>query len=410
LPSYNDRSTPPQGQTRQVNLMSAPLEGVRVLELTTMITGPLAGMLLADLGASVIKIENPEQGDPFRSFRGGLYGGHFISYNRNKRSLAIDLRSPQGKSALLELVRRSDVLIDNFRHGVLDRLGASSEVLMKENPRLVHASITGFGPDGPYRNRPAYDAVAQALSGVAAQFLDPESPQVRGPTLSDNITGFYAAYAILGALYERERTGRGRRIETSMLESTIAFAPDAFTNFKRYGTQVRPTTRAGVSQSYAFRCADDRLIAVHLSSQPKFWDGLIAATGRDDLKQNEAYATREKRIANYQGLGAELSGTFAARARDAWAALLEAQDVPFAPVLNVEEVMADPQVQHLGTFYCVQHPQEGDVWGIHPPILLDGARPGPIMPPPTLGEHTDEILRELGVEIEPAETGTRDGQ
>jgi formyl-CoA transferase len=362
-----------------------------------MITGPLAGMLLADLGASVIKIENPEQGDPFRSFRGGLYGGHFISYNRNKRSLAIDLRSPLGKEALLSLVRRSDVLIDNFRHGVLERLGAPSDFLMKENPRLIHASITGFGADGPYRNRPAYDAVAQALSGVSAQFLDPDCPQVQGPTLSDNITGFYAAYAILGALFERERTGKGRRIETNMLESTIAFAPDAFVNFKRYGTKVAPTTRASVSQSYAFRCSDDRLIAVHMSSQPKFWDGLLAATGRQDLSDNPNFVTREQRIANYTLLGAELSKTFALRPRDEWARLLEAQDVPFAPVLDVEEVMADPQVRHLETFYRVEHPQEGDVWGIHPPIRLDGERPGKVSPPPALGEHTEEILKELGL-------------
>ena len=177
----------------------AMLSGVRVVELTTMITGPLAGMLLADLGASVIKIENREGGDLFRSFRGGRYSGHFISYNRNKRSLTLDLRTPQGKEICLSLLRQADVLIDNFRHGVLDRLGLSDAVLREANPRLIHASITGFGASGPYRDRPSYDAVAQALSGVLSQFIDPESPEVAGPTLSDNISGFYAAYGILGA-------------------------------------------------------------------------------------------------------------------------------------------------------------------------------------------------------------------
>jgi len=373
-----------------------PLAGVQVLELTTMITGPLAGMLLADMGASVIKIENPNKGDPFRSFRDGLYGGHFIAYNRNKRSLALDLRSEEGMQVFFDLVQRSDVLIDNFRHGVLDRLGATAERLTAENPRLIHASITGFGTEGPYRNRPAYDAVAQALSGVSSQFLDPKIPQVQGPTLSDNITGFYAAYAILSALYERERTGKGRRVETNMLESTIAFAPDAFINFKRYGTKVMPTTRAGVSQSFAFRCSDERLIAVHLSSQPKFWEGLIAATGRDDLSSHSDFVAREQRISNYKALGAELSKTFASKPRAEWERLLEAQDVPFAPVLDVEEVMRDPQVECLGTFYSVQHPQEGDVWGIRPPIRFDGERPSAIEPPPVLGQHTTEILAELG--------------
>ena len=374
----------------------AMLSGVRVVELTTMITGPLAGMLLADLGASVIKIENREGGDPFRSFRGGRYSGHFLSYNRNKRSLTLDLRSPQGKEICLSLVRQADVLIDNFRHGVLDRLGFSDAVLRETNPRLIHASITGFGASGPYRDRPAYDAVAQSLSGVLSQVIDPQNPELGGPTLSDNVTGFYAAYGILGALYERERTGKGRRIETSMLEATIAFAPDGFVNHQRHGMTIGPRSRVSVSQSYAFRCADGRVIALHLSSQVKFWEGLLAALERQDLLAHPDFATREQRIANYKALSAELGKTFATRPRAVWAARLEAQDVPFAPVLDVAEVIEDPQVKHLGTFYRVTHPTEGEVSGAYPPLRINSEPPGSIVPPPTLGEHTDAILAELG--------------
>jgi len=216
------------------------LDGIQVVELTTMITGPLAGMLLADLGACVTKIENRDGGDPFRSFRGGRYSGHFISYNRNKRSLTLDLRSPQGKEICLKLVRQADVLIDNFRPGVLDRLGFGDAILRDANPRLIHASITGFGASGPYRDRPSYDAVAQSLSGVLSQFIDPEMPEVGGPTLSDNISGFYAAYGILGALYERERTGKGRRIEISMLAATIALDPEGFINYQRHRMKIAP--------------------------------------------------------------------------------------------------------------------------------------------------------------------------
>jgi crotonobetainyl-CoA:carnitine CoA-transferase CaiB-like acyl-CoA transferase len=382
--------------------MPGPLTGVRVVELTTMITGPLAGMLLADLGAAVIKVENPDGGDPFRSFRGGRYGGHFIAYNRNKRSLTLDLRAPEGKEVFVRLVRTADVLIDNFRPGVLDRLGLAYPTLAAANPRLIHASITGFGRDGPYRDRPSYDAVAQSLSGVMSQFLDPAAPQVAGPTLADNITGFYAAYGVLAALYERERTGKGRRVETSMLESTIAFAPDAFINAQRYGTRVDHFSRVSVSQSYAFRCRDGRLIALHLSSQPKFWEGLLAALERGDLAAHPDFSTREQRIANYRALQAELATTFATRARDEWAARLERGDVPYAPVLNVDEVMQDPQVKHLGTFYSVRHPTEGEVLGIHPPVWFDGARPGEVAAPPVLGEHTEEILAELGIDAAPA--------
>jgi len=234
------------------------------------------------------------------------------------------------------------------------------------------------------------------LSGVMSQFIDPEMPEVGGPTLSDNISGFYAAYGILGALYERERTGKGRRIETSMLEATIAFAPDGFINHQRHGMKIGPRSRVSVSQSFAFRCSDGRVIAMHLSSQTKFWEGLVAALERSDLLAHPDFSTREQRIANYRALWLEMGKTFATRPRDEWAARLEAQDVPFAPVLNVEEVPEDPQVRHLGTFYKVAHPTEGEVTGAYPPLLIDGERPGAITPPPTLGEHTEAILAELG--------------
>jgi crotonobetainyl-CoA:carnitine CoA-transferase CaiB-like acyl-CoA transferase len=377
-------------------MMTRALDNVRVIELTTMITGPLAGMLLADFGASVIKVENRDGGDPFRNFHGGRYSAHFISYNRNKRSLTLDLRSEKGKEIFLELIRSGDVLIDNFRPGVLDRLGLSSAVLQNHNPKLIHVSITGFGADGPYRDRPAYDAVAQSLSGVMSQFLDKQAPQPAGPTLSDNITGFYAAYGVLGALYERERTGKGKRIETSMLEATIAFAPDAFLNHKHHHVDVGPLTRVSASQSYAFACKDGRLIAIHLSSPPKFWEGLLIALGRTELAKDPRFAARDSRIKNYRELASELGVTFASRPRAEWVGLLEANDVPYAPVLDVEEVFEDPQVQHLELFYRVAHPREGEVWGVQPPLWLDGKRPGPMQAPPVLGEHTVEILSELG--------------
>jgi crotonobetainyl-CoA:carnitine CoA-transferase CaiB-like acyl-CoA transferase len=376
--------------------MSKVLDGLRVVELTTMITGSLAGMLLADLGANVVKIENPLGGDPFRKTHGDMYGGHFLSYNRNKRSVTVDLRAPEGKEIFLRLIRESDVLIDNFRPGVIDRLGFSYDVLSRENAGLIHASITGFGASGPYRDRPAFDAVAQSLSGVLSQFIDPAELQLSGPTLADNISGYYAAYGILGALYERARTGRGRRIETNMLEATMALAPDAFVIFKRHGIEAKQQSRVGTSQSFAFRCADGKMIAVHLSSPLKFWENLLAAIEHPEVGTDERFASYSSRVTNYRALQAALNNVFSERPRAEWTQRLEAADVPYAPIMQVAEVFDDPQVAHLESFYHLKHATEGDVWGVQPPLFFDGERPRVTVPPPMLGEHTDEVLSELG--------------
>ena len=197
-----------------------------------MITAPLAGMMLADLGAEVIKVEHPQGGDPFRSFRGGIYSPNFVAYNRGKRSVKLDLRTEDGRAVLLKLLARADVLIENFRAGVMERLGLEPDVLTggqsQADPLLDHRLRRR---SGPYSARPAYDSVGVALSGIASLLLDPEEPQACGPTIPDNATGMYACYGILGALYERERTGRGHRIDVNMLEAAIAFIPDPFANY-----------------------------------------------------------------------------------------------------------------------------------------------------------------------------------
>lgn len=376
--------------------MTEVLKGVRVVELGTMITAPLAGMMLADLGADVVKVERPDAGDPFRSFRGGLYSPHFVAFNRNKRSVTLDLQSEAGKAALHALLHESDVLLDNYRSGVMDRLGLSAEFVRSEYPRLIWCSITGFGADGPYADRPAYDAVAGALSGLASLLLDPAAPAASGPTIADNITGMYAAYGVLGALYEREKTGRGRRIETNMLESSIAFIPDSFSNLTQLDIDNQPRTRVASSQSYAFRCADGKLLALHLSSPQKFWESLVDVVGRPDLKADVRFATRDARVRNYAVLEKELAGIFSGKDRPHWTAKLERADVPFAPIQTIAEVLDDPQVKHLGTFYDQDHPTEGPLTLIRRPVLIDGQREVASRPPPTLGEHTSEILAELG--------------
>jgi formyl-CoA transferase len=226
--------------------------------------------------------------------------------------------------------------------------------------------------------------------------LDPDEPQACGPTIPDNATGMFACYGILGALYERERTGRGRHVEVNMLEAAIAFIPDPFANYTQQGIRNTPLTRVASSHSFAFRCADGKLLALHLSSQAKFWDGLLTAIGRPDLGTDERFAGREQRIKNYVTLTQVLADVFVNKPRAEWVSLLEENDVPFAPVHTIEDVLEDAQVKHLQTFRTLVHPTEGAITAIRRPVHIDGGRDGSDLPAPTLGEHTETVLKELG--------------
>jgi formyl-CoA transferase len=371
--------------------MIAPLKGYKVVELGTMITAPLAGMMLGDLGATVVKVERPDGGDPFRSFDGGLYSPHFAAFNRNKSSVTADLQSAEGRDLVLRLVDNSDVLIDNFRPGVLRRLDLAWEVLHARNPRLVHCSITGFGERGPYSQRPAYDTVGQALSGIAGLAVDPSAPNFTGTTISDNVTGMYAAYGVLAALLERERTGIGRRLEINMLEASVAFMPDAFMNLEMLGLRNGPLTRVSFSQSYVVRCRDGHLLALHLSSQEKFWRGLVTALGKPEIGRDERFAKRAGCIENYEALKGVLQAAFETRDRAEWLALLTEQDVPCAPVQLSDEVLADPQLRALGSFRELPLATGKTVRAIQSPVLFDGERLSNWSSPPLLGENTSDI-------------------
>jgi crotonobetainyl-CoA:carnitine CoA-transferase CaiB-like acyl-CoA transferase len=371
------------------------LEGIRVVELGALITAPLAGMMLADLGATVVKVENPPEGDSFRSFRGALYSPRFGAYNRSKKSVALDLGSDDGRAQALQLIDGADVVIENFRPGVMERLGIGRDVLRARNRRLIFCSITGFGSEGPYKNRAAFDAVGLAVSGIASLFLDPNKPELMGPTIADNVTGMYACYGILGALFERERSGTGHVVEVNMLECSIAFMPDPFANALNAGMTIEPLTRVSASQSYAFTCADGKMIAVQLSTQEKFWRALLASIGRPDLASDGRFATRDLRVRTYVELREELRPVFRARGRAEWSAILEANDVPFAPVSTLPEVVEDEQVRALGTFYEVRHPTEGVVRGIRPPVRIDGVHGNTESPAPTLGEHNERLFPSL---------------
>ncbi|WP_114950930.1 CaiB/BaiF CoA transferase family protein [Sphingosinicella terrae] len=374
--------------------MAQVLRDVRVLEMGTFITGPATGMLLADLGADVVKIEHPD-GDPFRAFKGGLYSPHFQTYNRNKRSIRLNTKQPADLAALDRLVADADIFIQNFRPGVADRLGVDAARLRAINPRLVYCAISGFGPSGPDRDRPAFDTVAQAASGFLRLLVNPEHPRVVGPAIADSITGFYAAYGILGALHERERTGRGRLVEVSMLEAMCHFNLDDFTHYFAAGEVMGPYSRPHVSQSYVFRCGDGGWIALHMSSPAKFWEALAEAVGRPDMLSLPEFRDRDARIAHYEEVVRFLAPIFLTRSRAQWEERLRALEVPHSAVLSSEEVLETGQIRHLEMEVEADHPDMGRFRTIRSPVSFDGERSLEIRPPPVLGEHDEELLGPL---------------
>jgi crotonobetainyl-CoA:carnitine CoA-transferase CaiB-like acyl-CoA transferase len=369
------------------------LEGVRVVEMGTFITGPAAAMFLGDMGADVVKIERPETGDPFRAFKGGLYSPHFQTYKRNKRSVTLDTRQADDLDVLDRLVAGADIFIQNFRPGVADELNVGAARLQKLNPALIYVGISGFGPDGPDAERPAYDTVAQAASGWLRLLINPANPRVVGPAIADSMTGFYAAFGALGALYERQRTGRGRRIDVSMLEAMCHFNLDDFTHYFQAGEVMGPYSRPSVSQSYVFECADGKWIALHMSSPLKFWEGLADAIGKPDLFQDPRFADRPARIAHQEDLIALMAPIFKTRPRGEWCAMLADREVPHAPVYDSTEALEDRQAKHLGIAVEAEHPTMGRFRTVRFPVNFDGQRLSEVSAPPTLGEHSEQVRR-----------------
>lgn len=367
------------------------LEGVRVLEMGTFITGPAAAMLLADLGADVIKIERPKTGDPFRAFNGGLYSPHFQTYNRNKRSVTLDTRDNADLVVFDRLATGADIFIENFRPGVAEELNVGGERLQSLNRSLIYCGISGFGHDGPDAGRPAYDTVAQAASGWLRLLINPENPRVVGPAIADSITGFYAAFAILGALHERARTGRGRRIDISMLEAMCHFNLDDFTHYFSEGEIMGPYSRPQVSQSYVFECADGNWIALHMSSPEKFWQGLALAMEHPELLRDPRFSNRPERIKHQDELIAAMTPIFRGLGRSEWCVRLQKEGVPFSPIYDSSEALEDPQAKHLGIEVEAQHPTMGRFRTVRFPANFDGQRLSDVTPPPTLGEHNAAI-------------------
>lgn len=362
------------------------LEGIRIVEQGTFITGPCCAMLLADLGADVVKIESA-QGDPYRSFRNGHYSAHFQAYNRNKRSIALDLKEDGDRRLFGDLVGGADAYIQNFRPGAAQRMRADAATLQAANERLVYCSISGFGAHGPYVARPSYDSVTQALSGFLGVAIDPANPRLLGPALADAITGYYAALGIMGALIERGRTGKGRLLEISMLEAMMHFAIEPFTGYLALGDVPTALDRPKLAQAYVIRCGDGALIAIHMSSIEKFWDNLVTAIDGAALAADPRFAQRQGRIDNYDALLAELNAVFSRLPRAHWLERLAGFDLPFGPVNSIPDALDDPQARHLDMVVPVAERREGARQAIRPAFNFDGEHARSVTAAPTIDQH-----------------------
>lgn len=381
--------------------MSGALEGLKVVELSRYIAAPYAGKLLADLGADVTKIEDTSRGDPMRVWQGGdrPYSPQFAAYNRNKRGITLNLKSDQGRALFLQLVDDADVVIENFRPGVMDRLGIGWDVMSKRNPRLVYCALTGFGRDGPYIDRPAYDTIISAMSGMYGMVIDKESPRPVGPAFSDLLSGQFAALSIVAAVHARGSSGQGQRIDVSMLGAVLGFITEAATSYLDTGEITERDTRQRRAQAYGLVSSDGLPFVVHMSVPEKFWIAVTDAMDVAHLRDDPRFSERSARYENYEELDAALKRAALARTRDEWMEILADSDVPHSPINSIDEVFADPQVQSMRLV------DEIPVESGAPPMRMAGRFAAMSKTPieterlaPGYGEHTDEILGDLGLD------------
>ena len=381
--------------------MAPPLQGIRIVDLSTVFSGPMAATLLADQGAEVIKVESPE-GDTARliGHTKGDLSSSFIAANRGKRFIALDLKAPAARDVLLALIKRADVLMENFRPGVMARLGLADADLAARFPGLIRLSITGFGGTGPRAGDKAYDAVIQAVAGVAASQRDPHSgePVMLATTVCDKVTALTAAQAVTAALFARTRDGQGRRVEVSMLDATLAFQwPDAMYNHVFLDEPPTPMPEFGATQR-PWRCADG-FIATMVPRQDEFI-GLCQALGRPDLPQDPRFASQPARYRNGTALRALLEPVMAQFNKATLEAACRQHGVPMGVLNEHAEVLADPQVLHNGVLVTLPNGSAGRVRVARAAALFDGQPQQPLTGAGRLGEHGLAVLAELGYSAE----------
>lgn len=383
-----------------------PLEGIRVLDLTRALAGPYCTMMLGDLGADVIKVERPGYGDESRGwgppFVGEPYASYpgesayFISANRNKRSITLNLKEPQGQEIIRQLIAKSDVFVENFRTGVLDKMGLGYEDLTTLNPRLVYCSISGYGRTGPYADRPGYDFVIQAEGGFMGITGPEDGPPYRvGVPIIDITAGMFSATAILAALRARDLTGEGQHIDLSLLDTQVALLANVASNYLVGGKPPRRLGNAhpNITPYEAFR-ARDRWFALAAANERQ-WAILCQVLGQPDLKDDPRFSDNGARVQNREALRDLLDAAFQARDADEWLAELREAGLPCGPINAIPEVFAHPQAEARCLAVEAEHPTAGTVRLPGFPYKLSDTPAEVRLPPPTLGQHTEEVLAEL---------------
>ncbi|KAL5007240.1 hypothetical protein ScPMuIL_016046 [Solemya velum] len=409
---FQGKSSSPQGRWHMHRLTTdssstcsnqGPLSGIRILDLTRVLAGPYCTMILGDLGAEVLKVERPGSGDDTRTwgppFRGSE-SAYFLSVNRNKKSIAINMKSKQGQSLVKQLANRSDVLIENYIPGKLEKLGLGYNQMKSLAPHLIYCSITGYGQAGPHAMRAGYDVIVAGVGGLT-HITGPEDgePCKVGVAMTDLSTGLYAYGSILAALLHRQKSGRGQHIDCNLLSTQVASLVNIGSNYLNADMEARRygTAHQSIVPYQAFKTSDGYIL-VGAGNDQQF-NVLCKLLALEELSSDEKYTTNQLRVANRRTLLAKLSERFAHQNTDHWLAVFETSGIPYGPINNMQQVFSDPQVIHRGMVQEMEHPTAGHIRLPGPAVKFSESDTVLQSPPPTLGQHTDEVLKDLlGVE------------
>ena len=382
-------------------MISGALEGYVCIDVSGHVAGPYASSLLGDLGCDVIKVELPNGGDTHRGrnpkYEG--YGPSFRALNRNKRSVTIDLRHKKGGEILRKLLATADIFLENFRPPTRAKLGLDYEELSKLNPKLIHCTISGYGQSGPYRDKPGFDTIGQALSGMMSLVTDLDDPKVAGVSFVDHSAGVFAAHGIMAALLARAKTGAGQFIDVSLLQVAIAFIESHVSDYLNGGEAVsRENFPKG--RIYSLLDCDGKPFMVHLSSHNQAWEDFLRAGELDGLVGDPRFASNKHRTDRHEEIVNMLRAQFRTKAREYWLARLDANQIPNAPINTIAEVFDNPQIKHLGIPKQISHPKMGMSNLVGSPINLSDTPPKFFRAAPLLGEHTEQVLANLGYDID----------